>query len=232
MDFLNLIRSVIVVTVFALISACSTIYLSETADDPNWAPSFPEEIDHQQNATGSIYNVASARMLFQDKKALRIGDIITVVLSESTRATKTADTELSKDTSVNTTPPTLLGNVPDIGMGTTDLGITITSANAFKAETDSAQSNLLNGTITVTVQKVYSNGNLAIKGEKWISLNQGSEYIRISGLIRPEDIDKDNQVVSTKVADARIYYGGSGPLAEANEEGWLGRFFNSVWWPL
>jgi flagellar L-ring protein precursor FlgH len=125
-----------------------------------------------------------------------------------------------------------LGNIPDIGMGTTDLGITITSANAFKAETDSAQSNLLNGIITVTVQKIYSNGNLAIKGEKWITLNQGSEYIRISGLIRPEDIDKDNQVVSTKVADARIYYGGSGPLAEANEEGWLGRFFNSVWWPL
>jgi len=232
MDFLNIIRSISAVTVLSLISACSTIYLSETADDPNWAPSFPEEVDQKQNATGSIYNVASARMLFQDKKALRIGDIITVVLSESTRATKTADTELSKDTSVNTTPPTLLGNIPDIGMGTTDLGITITSANAFKAETDSAQSNLLNGIITVTVQKIYSNGNLAIKGEKWITLNQGSEYIRISGLIRPEDIDKDNQVVSTKVADARIYYGGSGPLAEANEEGWLGRFFNSVWWPL
>ncbi|MCF6194654.1 MAG: flagellar basal body L-ring protein FlgH [Kangiellaceae bacterium] len=229
---LNIIRAIIAVFAFVLISGCSTIYLSETADDPNWAPSFPDEIDQSQNATGSIYNVASARMLFQDKKALRIGDIITVVLSESTRATKTADTELSKDTSVNTTPPTLLGNVPDIGMGTTDLGITITSANAFKAETDSAQSNLLNGIITVTVQKVYSNGNLAIKGEKWISLNQGNEYIRISGLIRPEDIDKDNQVVSTKVADARIYYGGSGPLAEANEEGWLGRFFNSVWWPL
>ena len=232
MDFLNIIRSISAATVLTLVSACSTIYLSETADDPNWAPSFPEEIDQQQNATGSIYNVASARMLFQDKKALRIGDIITVVLSESTRATKTADTELSKDTSVNTTPPTLLGNIPDIGLGTTDLGITITSANAFKAETDSAQSNLLNGIITVTVQKIYSNGNLAIKGEKWITLNQGSEYIRISGLIRPEDIDKDNQVVSTKVADARIYYGGSGPLAEANVEGWLGRFFNSVWWPL
>lgn len=229
-DFQNIIKTTLVTAVLCLTSACSTVYLSETADDPNWAPSFPEEID-QQNATGSIYNVASARMLFRDKKALRIGDIVTIILNEKTRATKTADTELSKDTSVNTTPPTLLGNVPDIGMGTSDLGISITSANAFKAETDSEQSNLLDGTITVTVQKVYSNGNLAIQGEKWISLNQGSEYIRISGLIRPEDIDKDNRITSTKVANARIHYGGSGPLAEANEEGWLGRFFNSFWWP-
>ncbi len=225
-------RIIIISLLLAGVAGCNTMYLAETPDGTDWAPSYPEELSSDQDATGSIYSVASARMLFQDKKALRTGDIITVVLSENTRATKTADTELSKDTSVSTTPPTLLGNVPDIGMGTTDLGISITSANAFKAETDSAQSNLLNGTISVTVQKVYSNGNLAIKGEKWISLNQGSEFIRISGLIRPEDIDKDNRVISTKVANARIHYGGSGPLAEANTEGWLSRFFNSFWWPL
>ncbi len=121
--------------------------------------------------------------------------------------------------------------MPNIGAGTKDLGINLSSKNAFKAKSDTKQSNLLQGTISVTVQKVFANGNLAIRGEKWISLNQGNEFIRISGMIRPEDIDKDNQVVSTKVANARIYYGGTGPLAESNEEGWLSRFFNSGWWP-
>jgi flagellar L-ring protein precursor FlgH len=218
--------------ILLMISGCTTIYHNEKQDDPEWAPSYPVEEDAQNQNSGSIYNVATAKMLFQDKKALRIGDIITVTLAENTSATKNADTELSKDTGVSTTAPTLFGNVPKIGAGTTDLGVSITSANAFKAETDSKQSNLLNGTISVTVQKVFANGNLLIRGEKWISLNQGNEFIRVSGLIRPEDIDKDNQVTSTKVANARISYGGTGPLAEANEEGWLSRFFNSGWWPL
>ncbi len=214
------------------ISACTTVYHREIENDPNWAPSYPVEVDLINRNSGSIYNVASAKMLFQDKKALRVGDIITVVLSEDTQATKNADTELSKDTGVSTTAPTIFGNSPNLGAGTTDLGVSISSANAFKAETDSKQSNLLKGTISVTVQRVFGNGNLVIKGEKWISLNQGNEFIRISGLIRPEDINKDNQVISTKVANARIYYGGTGPLAEANEEGWLSRFFNTAWWPL
>jgi len=216
---------------FLSISACTTIYHNEVQDDPNWAPSYPAEENSRVDNAGSIYNVATAKMLFQDKKALRVGDIITVVLRENTSATKNADTELSKDTGVSTTAPTLLGNIPKLGGGTTDLGISLTSQNAFKAETDSKQSNLLQGTISVTVQKVFANGNLMIKGEKWIALNQGSEFIRVSGLIRPEDINKDNQVESNKVANARIYYGGKGPLAEVNEEGWLSRFFNTGWWP-
>lgn len=221
----------LIITVSLSLSACTTIYHGEVQDDPDWAPSYPMDDSLDNQNSGSIYNVATAKMLFQDKKALRSGDIITVVLTENTRATKNADTELSKDTGVSTTAPVLFGNSPNIGAGTLDLGISLNSSNAFKAETDSKQSNLLQGTISVTVQKVFANGNLLIKGEKWISLNQGNEFIRVSGLIRPEDINKDNQVESTKVANARIYYGGTGPLAEVNEEGWLSRFFNSGWWP-
>lgn len=223
-------NSIILVMILAL-SGCTTIYHHGIEDDPDWAPSLPVEAPSNAQNSGSIYNVATAKMLFQDKKALRQGDIITVVLTENTRATKNQDTELSKDTGLSTTAPIAFGNTLSVGGGTTDLGLAINSSNAFKAETDSNQSNLLQGTISVTVQKVFANGNLMIKGEKWIALNQGSEFIRVSGLIRPEDINKDNQVESTKVANARIYYGGKGPLAEVNEEGWLSRFFNSGWWP-
>ncbi len=226
-------QKMIVIIYSLILSGCATVYNNEIQDDPNWAPSYSDNYSEQQNNSGSIYNVSSAKMLFQDKKALRIGDIITVVLSESTQATKNADTELSKNKSTSTTAPNLFGNLTSLGgVAVGSPAVSITSANAFKSETDSKQSNLLQGIITVTVQKVYSNGNLLIKGEKWISLNQGNEFIRVSGLIRPEDIDKDNQVVSTKVANARIYYGGTGDLAEANDQGWLSRFFNSGLWPL
>ncbi|MEP1740020.1 MAG: flagellar basal body L-ring protein FlgH [Kangiellaceae bacterium] len=229
-------KSLIISLLVLISSGCTTIYHNEIEDDPNWAPSYPVEAPSNAQNSGSIYNVATAKMLFQDKKALRAGDIITVVLTENTRATKNADTELSKDTGLSATAPNILGRTANIaggviGTGPLDLSMGISSSNAFKAETDSKQSNLLQGTISVTVQKVFANGNLMIKGEKWIALNQGSEFIRVSGLIRPEDINKDNQVESTKVANARIYYGGKGPLAEVNEEGWLSRFFNSGWWP-
>ena len=224
-------RLLVLVASFSL-TACTTIYHNEVQDDPSWAPSFPAEESSLITGSGSIYNEATAKMLFQDKKALRVGDIITVVLRENTSATQNADTDISKDTAVNTTAPNLFGNSPKLGAGTLDLSVDLASQNAFKAATDTKQSNLLQGTISVTVHKVFSNGNLYIKGEKWLSLNQGNEFVRVSGLIRPEDISKDNQVESNRVANARIYYGGTGPLAEANEEGWLSRFFNSGWWPL
>jgi len=215
------------------ISGCTTVYHNASMGDPNWAPAMPQVTDNSQSNPGAIYNPGSAQMLFQDKKAHRIGDLITIVLTESTNASKNADTELGKDSNMSLSQVNLLGNT-NVGFSNGD-GATLsgdqTSTRSFKAETDSAQSNRLQGTITVTVHQVFPNGNLVVKGEKWISLNQGSEFIRVSGLIRPEDVDKDNQIPSTRIANARISYGGTGPLAEANEEGWASRFFNSGWWP-
>lgn len=227
----DLMTLLCVLMVCVSLTGCKTIYQNAEMNDPQWAPAYPQVTDTSNTNPGAIYNPGSAKMLFQDKRALRVGDIITILLSESTNATKVADTELSKDTSVDLANPTLLGRQTDLGGGTTSLGSSYTGANEFKAETDSTQSNNLQGTITVTVHQVYPNGNLLIKGEKWLSLNQGSEFIRVAGIVRPEDISKDNQIVSTRIANARISYGGIGPLAEANEEGWATRFFNSGWWP-
>ncbi|MET1255024.1 flagellar basal body L-ring protein FlgH [Aliikangiella maris] len=215
-----------------LSSACTTIYQDAMMNDPQWAPAYPQMTDTSQTNPGAIYSPASAQMLFQDKKALRVGDIITIVLTENTNASKTADTELAKDSNTALAAPSVFGNILSVGGGMPDLSVTSgAQTRSFKAETDSAQSNQLQGTITVTVHQVYPNGNLMVKGEKWIALNQGSEFIRVAGIVRPEDIDKDNQILSTRIANARISYGGRGVLAEANEAGWLTRFFNSGWWP-
>ncbi|WP_444994908.1 flagellar basal body L-ring protein FlgH [Aliikangiella sp. IMCC44359] len=226
---LKVMMSIVVVSV---LSACTTIYQDASMDDPNWAPAYPKVRDTSQSNPGAIFNPGSAQMLFQDKKALRVGDIITIVLTENTNASKKADTELAKDSTTTLAAPSMFGNILSVGGGMPDLSVTSgAQSRSFSAETDSAQSNRLQGTITVTVHQVYPNGNLVVKGEKWISLNQGSEFIRVAGIIRPEDIDKDNQILSTRIANARISYGGKGVLAEANEPGWLSRFFNSGWWP-
>jgi flagellar L-ring protein precursor FlgH len=90
----------------------------------------------------------------------------------------------------------------------------------------------LAGSITVTVTEVLPNGVLRIRGEKWLSLTNGEEYIRLTGLVRPQDIKPDNTLASNRIADARIAYGGTGDFDQANQMGWMGRFFNSEWWPL
>jgi len=110
-------------------------------------------------------------------------------LDESTRASKNAETSISKDSDIS-----------------------------------------LAGSITVTVTEVLPNGVLRIRGEKWLSLTNGEEYIRLTGLVRPQDIKPDNTLASNRIADARIAYGGTGDFDQANQMGWMGRFFNSEWW--
>ncbi|MGD8525667.1 MAG: flagellar basal body L-ring protein FlgH, partial [Thioalkalispiraceae bacterium] len=101
----------------------------------------------------------------------------------------------------------------------------------FAGEGSSTQSNSLTGRIGVTVVEVMSNGNMKVRGEKLLHLNQGDEFIRISGIVRQVDVRSDNTIPSTLVANAQISYGGNGALAEANSQGWLSRFFSSSWWP-
>jgi len=111
------------------------------------------------------------------------------------------------------------------------LSNSIASDREFNGTGDASQSNSLNGRVTVTVSDVLPNGYLVVQGEKRLSLNQGSEHIRFSGIVRPADIKSDNTVKSTSVANAQIIYGGSGSLADSSKPGWLTRIFNSPLWP-
>ena len=117
-------------------------------------------------------------------------------------------------------------------VGPYDLSASIGQNSAFKGQAKADQSNSLQGNISVSVVKVLPNGNLLVRGEKWIMLNNGNEYIRITGLVRPEDVSSENSVSSQRVANARIYYGGTGDLANTQEQGWLTSFFNGPWWPI
>ena len=212
------------------LSGCSTY--SVRPDDPEYAPvyEYPQESESvAQN--GSLFQSSVPIYLYQDEKASRVGDIITVILTESTNAQKNTDTALKKENDITFANPTVAGKQITFDNGQKSFELGISGANEFKSEADAAQSNSLNGTISVTVHKILPNGNLLVRGEKWLTLNQGNEYIRLSGIIRPKDVSSDNSIQSTRMANARIQYSGTGPLAENNERGWLSRFFNSGWWP-
>ncbi|HFQ92158.1 MAG TPA: flagellar basal body L-ring protein, partial [Chromatiales bacterium] len=107
----------------------------------------------------------------------------------------------------------------------------LSAQKSFEGEGQSDQSNQLRGTIQAMVVEVLPNKVLRVEGEKVIAINQGDETVRISGLVRLQDITTDNTVSSTQVANAVITYGGSGIVADSNDMGWLGKFFNSKWFP-
>jgi flagellar L-ring protein FlgH len=168
--------------------------------------------------------------LFENPIARHVGDIVTIVLSEATNAQKSATTKTQKSTT-DTLPGVSLFGSPVTVHGASVLSGSVNDASKFDGEGNSAQSNSLTGYITATVAKVLPNGNLYLKGEKKIWINQGQENVVVSGVIRPIDLAPDNSIPSSKVANARISYGGKGAINDANTAGWLSRFFNSPWTP-
>ncbi|MEE8058867.1 MAG: flagellar basal body L-ring protein FlgH [Pseudomonadales bacterium] len=210
------------------LQACS-ITPDPIPDDPAYAPVISAATVIPPPNRGGIYQPGYSVALFEDRRASRVGDILIIILSERTQATKTADTEITKENSVSFDAGNLLGVVPS--KGEYGLETSISQNRELKGESQSDQSNSLNGSIAVTVSEILPNGLLVVRGEKWIQLNRGKEYIRVRGLVRPEDIQPDNTVLSTRLADARITYSGTGDLADANKHGWASRFFNSEYWP-
>ncbi|PWK83096.1 flagellar basal body L-ring protein FlgH [Fulvimonas soli] len=198
-------------------------------DDAQWAPTLPAEAAAPPPADGAIYHEAQNMELFADPRAHRAGDILTIVLVESTQASKKASTSTSKTDKTALDAPTILGHT--LHVGGKDADIATGGDRSFDGTGSSSQSNQLTGEITVTVAQRLANGNLLVKGEKWLTINQGQELVRIAGIVRPQDIGQDNTIESTRVADAKITYTGRGTLADANTQGWLSRFFNSKWMP-
>lgn len=199
-------------------------------NDPYYAPTVASTATLPQRTEGSLFQQAYGLSLFDDRKALRVGDIITIQLSERTVSRKSSGVSVTKDSKTNLEAGRILGRVPTLKGN--PLETSVGQKRDFSGDADADQSNSLQGNITVTVAEVLPNGNLVVRGEKWMTLNRGDEFIRISGIVRPDDISPDNTVVSTRLANAKISYSGTGTLADSQSMGWLSRFFNSEFWPL
>jgi flagellar L-ring protein precursor FlgH len=219
-------RTVLATGALLALNGCSTLQIG--AQPGLYAPTPAPAHAPPPATSGTIYQPGLELSLFADVKARRVGDTVTIRLAERTQASKSASTDAKKDSTIDTGFPVLMGG-PVTMNGDEILNNQWETTQDFEGEGNSSQSNRLEGNITVTVAEVYPNGNLLVRGEKWLTLNQGEEFVQISGIVRPVDIASDNSVPSFKVADARITYSGKGTLADANRPGLLARFFMKLW---
>ncbi|MEO9635749.1 MAG: flagellar basal body L-ring protein FlgH [Parasphingorhabdus sp.] len=206
---------------FLLVSCMgSNSGISTTEFAPAAAPPRPEVAA----PNGAIFQVTSGySALTSGTRASQKGDIISILLVESTQASKSNSASKDRNGGFSLAPPTTglfsLFSPSDVA----------TSGNQnFSGSGSADQSNSLKGQISVTVAESYPNGTMLVRGQKLTSLNRGDEHTQFSGLIRAIDVSADNTIPSTKVADARIIYGGTGEIATASKQGWLQKFFSFV----
>ncbi|MFY9993971.1 MAG: flagellar basal body L-ring protein FlgH [Leclercia sp.] len=220
-------KKILIVSLAALLlSGCETVTWVAHKDDADYAP--PDDIEQPDTRVsgGGLYNSGYSWSLVQDRRAYRVGDILTINLDESTQSSKQATTNFGKQNDVTIGVPEVLGHTLDKASGS------VSGDRNFKGAANSQQQNMLRGSITVAVYKVLPNGVMAVRGEKWLTLNQGDEYLRVTGLVRSEDITQGNTISSQRIANARISYSGRGALSDANSAGWLTRFFNHPLFPI
>ena len=221
---MNRSLSIIAAVAACALAGCITTTPATSVHQPMSARP-PVAVAPQVN-NGAIYQANYAtRTLFEDRRARYVGDTITINIVENTAADKKSNTSTNRS-SDNNFAVTNLAGLP----GKSFLGAGLGATSDFKANGDgaSASKNVFTGTITVTVTDVLPNGNLLVSGEKQIGINQGSEFIRFSGVVNPIHLGAANTVASVQVADARIEYRGNGQLEGAQAQGWLARFFMHV----
>ncbi len=211
------------------VSGCSRSF-GDVRPFPALPPLQPATAFAEAPTAGAIYRAGPGLNLYGDRRARDVGDLLTIHLVESTAAQTSATTSVDKSSSVSLAAPSI-GGAPLTRNGRDLLDVSIEGDRGFAGNGASAQSNRLQGSLTVTVVQRLPNGNLVVQGQKNMRLNQGDELVQIQGIVRPADIGTDNSVPSSRVAEARIAYGGRGALAQSNSMGWLARFFNSPVFP-
>ncbi len=207
-----------IVSLALLGTACSVIPPQPLAHSPDFAPVYPQAKDRQPLATGAIYQGRASDNFFGRGRHYQVGDVITVLLNESTQAARTQNNSLSRKSSNDVVPLGIQNKMktfPGLA-GVNLLGGTIENTGAGTAD----QKASLEGSVAVTVIDVLANGNLVLRGEKQLALTEGTEVIQVAGVIRPEDVAPNNTVQSRRLANAQITYRGTGDLASATRPGW------------
>ena len=197
-----------------LAGGCTVLPPTPLTHSPNFAPVQPVAADRTRVATGGIYNSRVSESWFGRGRNYQVGDVITVLLSESTQAKRSQDSKVSRDSSNDVIPTTITAGVAAAGLKLDGGSISNTGAGTAN------QLATLEGSVAVTVVQVLANGNLVLRGEKQLALSEGSEVIQVAGTIRPEDVAPNNTVQSRRLANAQITYRGTGDLAAATRAGW------------
>lgn len=203
---------------FAVILAgCNAMPPQPMSHSPGFTPVVPPSRDALAAPTGAIYNSRLGDNLFGRGRNYQVGDVITVILDEESSGSRNSEMEASRKSSNNMVPNALNSRVNRLlGQGL-NLRNTELSTSGGGEVTQGAK---LTGAVGVTVVEVQTNGNLVVRGEKQLALNEGTEVIQVAGIIRPDDITSNNVVHSRRLANAQIAYRGTGDLATTSKPGW------------
>jgi len=221
---------ILLVCISALLGGCANTDLTQKtlSHSPDFAPVYPLASDANRIPTGGIYGNRQSDAWFGRGRNFQVGDIITVLLDESTQAARTSNTDLSREAK-NTGLPTGLNT--EIGKISPFLqGIDLSSSGqTSKGKGVADQKATLKGSLAVTVVEVLANGNLMVRGEKKLGLAEGTEVIQVSGIIRPQDVGPNSTVQSLRLANAQIAYRGNGDVANAAKAGWGTSALHRFW---
>ena len=214
----NLVSGLILIS---FVAGCST-QLEERAS-MDFEPAMPSiSKSPKKDKYGSIYSNSQQGLFATDRRASKVGDLLTVALSENFSASKSQSAKSAKNGTTSFDFPRITTADADDTLFDSKL------AKSFDGSGSADQTNSLRGEISVTVTKVFSNGNMEILGQKKLTLNNGDEYIRLVGIIRPEDVDSRNIVPSSRIANAKISYTGAGDIADTSKKGWLSKLVDVV----
>ena len=210
-----------------LIGGCST-YTEQVVSQSFQPAEAPVILAKSTNMNGAIFQPGRSGLFATDQRARRIGDILTVSFNETYAATKAQTASSSKTDAFGVTLPTALPNMLTGGFDKDPAGLNAGTTRSFAGAGNAVQSNSFSGLLSVTVIRVFDNGNMEVQGQKELTLNNGNEYVRLRGVVRPEDISANNIVSSDRLADAQIRYTGSGHLADSSQPGWLSQLMRTI----
>jgi len=210
-----------------LIGGCST-YTEQVVSQSFKPAEMPVILATSTTTNGAIFQPGRSGLFPTDQRARRIGDILTVSFNETYAATKAQTASSSKTDAFGVTLPTALPNMLTGGFDKDPAGLNAGTSRSFAGSGNAVQSNSFSGLLSVTVVRVFDNGNMEVQGQKELTLNNGNEYVRVRGVVRPEDISANNIVSSDRLADAQIRYTGSGHLADASQPGWLSQLMRTI----
>jgi flagellar L-ring protein precursor FlgH len=225
---IRIINTWFIVAFGCLMAGCSTYIENEAS--LAFEPIYPAAhvTPDGEAPTGGIFKTNGNGLFASDIRARDVGDILTVALNETFAATKAQTAASAKNDTFGVTLPTGLPNILTGGYDKNAAGLNAGTARSFAGSGTAAQSNSLTGLLTVTVTRVFDNGNMEIAGQKKLTLNNGDEYIRVSGIVRPRDISADNVVQSDRIANADINYIGAGDVARSGKKGWYTKMLETI----
>jgi flagellar L-ring protein precursor FlgH len=213
----------------ANMTACTSVLPPQAmTHSPQFEPVYPVQNARETLATGAIYVGRQSDSWFGKGRNFQVGDVITVLLNESTQAARTQNGSITRDSSNTLIREGL--KTYGAGLGGFMKGINMTGGSVSNKGTGAAdQQASLNGSVAVSVVEVMANGNLVLRGEKQLALTEGSEIIQVAGIIRPDDVAPNNTVQSRRLANAQIAYKGTGDLANATKAGWGTSALLKIW---